>query len=381
MRRSILLVWVCLLVLLASCNTADPAVAPTATPNQPVIQIKRPVRPPDRAAVNWEPVITADVIASQPWPYFGGGLGSPDGRWVARVEAGEITLSTVDGSRISRVPMPVGFEASEPVTWSPNGRQFVIQESASARTSPIHNPDVVLVDWDEAGAALSPQVIEVRGLAVQPRRVFLAYGREDRLLVFARSAFPPTNATSIPGTVYGEVRVYDMLTTRLVQTDTATEGGAILLGESIVSIDVEQSIRQIGLTDNGVRQVIPGVRGAGLIALSGDTDGKWLLLTGLEPPGAKRILTAVSRDGTAVALAEVVAATRAYAGDGVTAAEVIDPNFVNRLYLIDWRVDPPTIRDLGPVERLSGIDSANGRVLALLKDTTGATELMSAPIR
>jgi hypothetical protein len=363
-------------LLLGACEAA-----PDVPTVPPIDFIGTPAAPPEAIDAKWEQLLAPDVLAGQLWPLFGGGFGSPDGRWVARVERGQIEVFNTSGTRQASSPMPPDLGEAEVTAWAPDGKQFVVQVRAARGGGPLPNPDVIVVDWDASKKTLALNVIPVRDLPERPVRVFLSFGASDRLMIFARTAFRPPNARDGVNTplYYGEVRVYDTLKQQRVLTDTAEQGGALILGETVVGIRVTDSERNVFVADKSGRTRVPLPSTPELIVFGGDMSGDWLLVTGLEKPGTRKILTAVNRrTGQRVALAQIVSASRAVTGtDGAyTAVEVISADYDTRLFLIDWRhASRPVSRDAGPISRLSGFDATSGRFVAIVKDDTGELAL------
>lgn len=366
-------------LLLGACEAApDVPATPTA---QPIDYIGAPAAPPEAFEASWERLIAPDVLVGQLWPLFGGGFGSPDGRWVARVTRGQIEVFNTAGTRQASLPMPPDSGEAEVTAWSPDGKQFMVQERSARGGGALPNPDVIVVNWDADNKTLTLNVIPVRGLPERPVRVFLSFGANDRLMIFARTAFRPPNARDGVNAplFYGEVRVYDTVKQQRVLTDTAEQGGAVILGETVVGIQVTDTERNVFVADRNGRTRAPLPSTPELIVFGGDMSGDWLLVTGLEAPGTRKVLTAVNRrSGQRVPLATIVSAARAAAGtDGATTAvEVISTDYDTRLLLVDWRdAARPVVRDAGPISRLSGFDAISGRFVAIVKDAQGELEL------
>lgn len=333
--------------------------------------------PAQSIAPVWVTVRSTERLQGDFWPVQGRDLGSPDGRWLARLNKGELLL--VDDADIPAASLRLPPELAEPqiAMWSPDGRHIVIVDQNPARATA--GASVVLVEWRRDERALSLRILRFDDLPAKPNRFSMAFNGNDRLMLVARAGAGPQLRPVGAGVYLGEARVFDLTHGGVVYTSTAAQAGNLMFGEVLLGIEVTDSGRQVYSEVRGKRGVLPLPRSSTLVVLGGQPAGDWLLLSGLEPAARTSELIAFNRlSGALVKLAEVGSFSTVVAAPelGITALQISTLAGETRLLLVDWREPQrPRTLDAGPIVHLSGYDAAEQRLVAVIKNSAGDSEL------
>lgn len=325
----------------------------------------------------WVTLRSSEMLQGDYWPVQGRDLGSPDGRWLARLSKGELLL--VDDADRTAASMRVPPELAEPqiAMWSPDGRHLVIVDQNPARAAA--GPSVVLVQWQREKRALSPRILRFDDLPATPNRFSVTFNGNDRLLLVARAGSGPQLRPVGPGVYLGEARLFDLTHGGVIYTSTAAQAGNLMFGDVLLGIEVTDFGRQVYAEVRGKRGVLPLPKSSTLVVLGGQPAGDWLLLSGLEPAARTSELLAFNRlSGALVKLAEVGSFSTVVAAPelGITALQISTLAGETRLLLVDWRdAQRPRTLDAGPIVHLSGYDADEQRLVAVIKNSAGDSEL------
>ena len=334
-------------------------------------------RPTESIAPIWVMLRSAEKLQGDFWPVQGRDLGSPDGRWLARLTEGELLLMDDADLPAASLQLPSELAAPQLAMWSPDGRFIVIVDQSPARASA--GPSVVLVEWRRDARTLSPRIWRFDDLPAMPNRFSMAFNGNNRLLLVARAGAGPQLRPVGPGVYLGEARIFDLTHGGVVYTSTAAQAGNLLFGDVMFGIEVTDAGRQVYSEVRGKRGVLPLPKSSTLVVLGGQPAGDWLLLSGLEPAARTSNLIAFNRlSGALVKLAEVSSFSTVVAAPelGMTALQINTLAGETRLLLVDWREPQrPRTLDAGPIVHLSGYDSAEQRLVAVIKNSAGDSEL------
>lgn len=305
----------------------------------PVSALSMQAAPPtDSIAPVWVTLRSAEKLLGDFWPVQGRDLGSPDGRWLARISKGELLLMDDADAPAASLRLPPELAEPQIALWSPDGHFIVIADQNPARATA--GPSVVLVEWRRDARTLSQRILRFDDLPAMPNRFSMAFNGNGQLLLVARAGGGPQLRPMGPGAYLGEARIVDLTRGGVVYTSTAAQAGNLLFGDVLLGIEVTDSGRQVYAEVRGKRGVLPLPKSSTLVVLGGQPVGDWLLLSGLEPAARTSDLIAFNcLTGAMVKLAEVgsFSAVAAAPELGMTALQINTLAGETRLLLVDWR--------------------------------------------